>query len=288
MSSSYSLTPAELDNFKKNSFLGPYDLIKSEELPAFIKKCKKFPSHVAPWEKSVHALMPEMLEIATRPQLLDKVKSILGNDVILWGSQIIVKKPSLKHEWHVDVETMNWGGLTCWVPLENAFKSISVITGSHDFKVSPQELHKKGILNYFNDGEVLREAKKLNPDSEIIVPEIMPGQVVMWDGPNWHSAINNTNKIRVVMIMQFSTPDKLIRQPKNFDYPNTKFFDKPVPCVLASGQDNYKINYMIKKEDSGSLKLWLKYRFLSLFKFYHTKNILRPLYRKFFPLNTER
>ena len=282
-----NLSTQELNQFKENSFLGPYNLISKDRISNLVKKCKKKPFHIFDWDKSAHLLMPELYDIATQPELLNKVKEILGNDILLWCVQVIVKKPNLKHNWHVDVETRYSEGITVWIPLENAFKSISVMSGSHNFEISPQELKNQGLADFFSDSDILREAQKLNPNSKIIVPEVEPGQFVIWNGPNWHAAINNTNKIRTVLIFQFSKTNKKIKMPANFELPNTKWRDIPVPCVLVSGEDKYGLNYLLNKEELGSEKILFKYRFRALFSLYHTKNLLRPIYRIFKPIKNK-
>ena len=282
-----TLTQQELDQFSEESFLGPYDLIKKEEIPNLLKDIKRKPLHIFDWDKSAFMIMPELYNIATTPLLLDKVKAILGEDVLLWCAQVIVKKPKLKHNWHVDVETRYSEGITVWIPLDNAFKSISVMKGSHNFNISPQELDKAGEADFFSDEDILREAKKLNPKAEIVVPEVEPGQFVIWNGPNWHAAINNTDKIRTVLIFQFSKPNKQIKMPANFELPDTKWKKIPVPTLLVSGKDDYKLNYILKKEQLGTFKLLLKYRIKALYSFYHTKNLLRPLYRKIRPIRNK-
>src|SRR4051812_26920875 len=46
-----------------------------------------------PWFQSGHTFVPELWEIASHPAIVERVKSILGEDVVLWGSAVLAKAP---------------------------------------------------------------------------------------------------------------------------------------------------------------------------------------------------
>lgn len=272
-----TLTQAEKQQFQDSGYLGPYDLISPEDVDRISATAKRFPRHLLPFPKSTHILYPEMYKLATHPALLDRVKALLGEDVILWGSQIIYSYPVTKHRWHVDVEPKHFGGVTAWIPLENAFKTIRVIGRSDKFNISPQELEAQNGLDIRDDEAVMAEARKLDPEAEMVTPEIQRGQVVLWDGPTWHAATNPSKAVRLVLILQFSTPEPKIREPLDFKLPNTTFSDRQLPCLLLSGEDRFGVNNLMPAGDIGHKKLWRKFRRKNMFKFHGLKSFLQPL-----------
>ena len=91
----------------------------------------------------------------------DKLNTLLGNDILLWGSHFIHQKPGQEHEWHLDVEYGSWKGVTLWLGLKNLNNktSLSLITHSHLLDTAPRELSDKKKLNLNNDNEILKRQK---------------------------------------------------------------------------------------------------------------------------------
>src|SRR5687768_6332874 len=104
----HALTAEELKQFKEQGYIGPFPLFKKGEVESRFNSCKWYPDVLLPWRKSRHAAVRAMAEIGMHPVILAKVVSILGQDVLLWGSQLIEQKPFKKHRIHIDIEHTNW------------------------------------------------------------------------------------------------------------------------------------------------------------------------------------
>jgi hypothetical protein len=58
-------------------------------------------------------------DIATRPALLQLLKTLLGDDIILWGTRVITQEPGGVHDWHTDIESAAADGrfVSVWIGL---------------------------------------------------------------------------------------------------------------------------------------------------------------------------
>lgn len=87
----------------------PNEWMKTGREPDFASK---------PWFKSLHAVSKEFCDLALHEKIVGGVKAILGENVILWGSTFVVRRPDEKHRWHIDVEHLAWEGVTVFFGVE--------------------------------------------------------------------------------------------------------------------------------------------------------------------------
>jgi hypothetical protein len=71
-----------------------------------------------PWAKSLHAYLPEFYDIASHPAIVGRVSSLLGENVIAWGCQVVTRDLGHIHRWHVDVEHTGWPGVSVFLGLK--------------------------------------------------------------------------------------------------------------------------------------------------------------------------
>jgi ectoine hydroxylase-related dioxygenase (phytanoyl-CoA dioxygenase family) len=195
-----------------------------------------------PWFKSIHSVLPEFLDIATNSKLVEILRSLMGEDILLWGSSVTTKIPGQRHRWHVDVEHKKWKGITVFVGLEGTTKnsSLTVLTGSHKMDQMPQS------LSLDTDSSVLEYCNKLNPNGQIISIELDEGECFIFDGLLWHCSLNETANNRSALILQYCTPDNTIQIPLNWDEP-IRWSNFSPPCVIVSGEDRYRNNKLIRR-----------------------------------------
>ena len=237
----------ELNKFQDEGYSGPYNLFDN-------KDCEK---------------------------ILEKIKTILGNNVLLWGSHFIDQKPDKQHMWHLDVEFGSWNGLTVWIGLKNLNEKtpVSLITYSHLINSAPRELKEKYKVDILDDNAILDEAKKYNPNCELKKFYLKPGEFIIWSGRVWHKTSNMSNQIRNSMILQYCSTENYVKIPEDFNYPDTSWSEKKPPCILISGQDSFKKNKILLKQDvqqNNTIMNKFKTKFI-----YKVKNKLTSFYKKF-------
>lgn len=258
-----------ITEFHENGHWGPIDLLNdsiTENLLAEFEICTKKYTYLGPesddnysindywkdlgsdvhWFKSLHLLMPSVRKLAYHPKLITLITQILGDNVILWGSQIIQKAPGDDHKWHVDVETFKWPSVNVWIGLENTNEnaSLKIISKSHTFNHTPQMLCDEEGLNLIDDGKIIKAALRLNNGAKLFVPNCKNGQAVFFYGKAWHGSFNQTNKLRTAILLQYSTPASKIQIPMTFTNPIIWHSFCP-PCLMICGKDGYKLNSYI-------------------------------------------
>src|SRR5690606_1324916 len=144
------------------------------ETKKIFASCFRYPRLLLPWSKGRHIAVKELAKIGQHPLVIKRLNSILGRDILLWGSMLIRQPSFAKHPLHVDLEHNEWDGISIWIGMRNVISgsSFSVIPGSHLFDISPQELQLTQKIDGKNDVAVLEAAKELNPSCQLKYLEV--------------------------------------------------------------------------------------------------------------------
>lgn len=261
-----SLTEEELEQFQELGFVGPFRLLEPERvdsitkalaaekdkffflnrslsrIPGLQKQFSEARWGKAKWHKGMHVVSPKIYQISKEPAILDRVSSIIGEDVILWGSLMLTVKPDGKPSWHVDAECRGWDlfeGASVWLALSNVDEKsgMRVITRSHHLTDSPEELKHHG-LDIYNDEAVLDVARKFEPESQCISVITKPGEFFIFARHLWHTG-GKGSKVRNSLLLQYARPSTTVRKPLTFN-PPVVWDTRPVPCILVKGENQDK------------------------------------------------
>jgi len=265
------------EKFATEGYIGPFKLPDDIKLNAVLQErylagvnrlSAFFPRRFLTWYKSLHEKSVPVLKTASVSEITDKLQAVLGDDILIWGSQFIAQKPEHAHSWHLDVEYGCWNGATLWLGLKNlnSKTTLSLITHSHLLQTAPQELKDKFGVDPRDDDAILNEAKKLDPRCELKTFILTPGEFVIWSGRAWHSTSNKSDKTRFSIILQYCTPDNVPRIPLNYDYPDTKWSDVRPPCVMVKGSDRFHRNKILYKKDIELLYAYLHPLYFAYYK----------------------
>ena len=244
------------DHLETFGFSEPRVLLSPTQLKQMLYAKAKYPTRLLPWLKGRHAVDRTTAEIAQHPELLKVLREILGEDILLWGSQIIKQKPGKRFHWHVDQEHKVWKGVSVWIALKNVqpFKAVSVVSGSHQFKSDPAE-----CLSDKSDRVQLQIAiSKESGESKIVDLNIKDGEFFMFLGKTWHATRNETGSSRFALLLQYCTPDQKVMAVKDMKYPEIMWHSFSPECLLVSGSDRHKVNRVITLEQVGTLNRKLK------------------------------
>lgn len=140
-----SLTPEQVRKYQEDGYLSPLDGIPQAEAEALFRYVQEFERSVPPAEakkglgSKSHLLHPPLYDLLFTPKILDAVESILGPNLLVWGSGFFYKKPRDGGfvSWHQD--STYWGLepfdiVTAWVamtPLRRENGCMRVIPGTH-------------------------------------------------------------------------------------------------------------------------------------------------------------
>ena len=269
--SNYALSSEELENFRESGIVGPFHLLADHEVEPVLRKlsiakAKLFFWHrllsrslflknffidrrwgKAKWFKGMHLVSPTTYALSSSPVILDKIESILGPNVVQWGSILITQKPLRLHDWHVDLDCLECDGITVWLALKNLneMTAMKVINRSHRLPVHPAQLRSSYGLDTSDDDAVVRSAQKLDSACELNILDAKPGEFYIFYGRVWHSIQNRSQQPRSAITFQYSPTSAKVKKPTTaYEFP-VVWDSRPVPCCLVRGADEYGRNLLV-------------------------------------------
>ena len=229
-----------IDAFQRDGYLGPvhlFDAAECRQIAAYLARTD-LPS--AEWGKGRAVGERYLYELATRPELLSLVTSILGEDVILWGASSVMRGPGDVHPWHSDIESSAPDGrfVTAWIGIENTSResALQVISRSHLLGKTVQEARlDRGLKREEATPDTMLESVRPRfPDAELIQAEMTNGDALLFDGRLWHGS-DNTRRDgqRVALLFQYAAADCAVRIPDltQLDWP-FRLRESPLPPVI--------------------------------------------------------
>ncbi len=158
-----------------------------------------------------HIIFPFADEIVRHPRILDAVETILGPDILAWGSTFFIKdahSPSYV-SWHQDLRY--WGldsedQVSVWValgPVTEAHGCMRFVPGSHE---GAMLAHRDTFDadNFLTRGQ---EAEVDIDENDTVLVEMEPGQASMHHGKLLHaSGPNRTDERRVGLVVNYIAP----------------------------------------------------------------------------------
>jgi ectoine hydroxylase-related dioxygenase (phytanoyl-CoA dioxygenase family) len=192
-----------------------------------------------PWFKSLHAISSAWFDLGSHPTIVARLRSILGDNILLWGAALIVRAPGQDHRWHVDVEHLAWPGASVFVGLSGVQAGLSglkFVSGSHRIGQAP--------LRTDSDDSVLYDARSHDPACVLDYPAIADGEFLLFSGAIWHGSFNRTDRVRYGALLQYTAPSARTAIPLSWHPPITWSRHAP-PCALVAGRDEFGINQVI-------------------------------------------
>ena len=209
------------------------------------------------WPKDACACSRRYLHHATCPSILETVRELLGEDVILWGGSYLERGVGDTHPWHTDIESsrLEGGFVSVWIGLSGVTRnsSLKLVEGSHAFgKPLQQVIQEKGkTRKSTTDDDVAAWAAELLPGGAgMVQPDIQDGDAIFFDGRLWHGSHNlNQEEARSALLFQFARADVAVRIPdyQQFAWP-FRFMDSPLPpCLVVSGKGDPELNQLVER-----------------------------------------
>ena len=227
----------------RDGFLGPFDLFTRAQCEIILRHFR-LGSHPPPvaWHKGRAASDRFIYDIATRPQLVNLLRPLLGDDIVLWGASLIERAPGETHTWHTDIECSALDGrfASVWIGLENTSRAsaLQLISRSHLFgKPMQQVVQEHGLRRGEASNEMVAAwAQQLDPVASFAQPGMTDGQVLIFDGRLWHGSHNNGARRRTALLLQYASTDAPIFIPdfNQLEWP-FRLSESPPPRVWVRG-----------------------------------------------------
>jgi len=237
----YALSPAELAAFERDGFVGPFSVYSADEAAALLTtiRCEAHDRSLAPFGDSTinydrHLDITALSHHVTRPQIVERVASLLGADLLCWRTEFFTKRRGeAPTGWH-QVETYAVGGgpamlrpterkpgapteLTVWTTLTEATREMSCLKflpGSHkrwyydeqrkmSFRADEVGSDRGSFFGY--DYDELKLDPSWEPDeAEVVELEMQPGECVLFTARTVHgSATHTARKARVAVAARY-------------------------------------------------------------------------------------
>jgi phytanoyl-CoA hydroxylase len=155
-----------------------------------------------------HELGGEWMNLAKHPRLLDVIEPLLGPNIQLYYSMLMLKPPrqGFTSLWHQDFSFFPHNRadlLTCQVYIDDSTTEngcVRVVPGSH----------KLGLLNHFKDGAFsgVIQGDTSGFDEQEAVLEVRAGGMALWHSFTLHSShANRSERPRRAIIFAYKNPE---------------------------------------------------------------------------------
>ncbi|WP_217208436.1 chlorinating enzyme [Streptomyces sp. AC550_RSS872] len=302
---SFALSPEELKQFHEQGFIGPFKVYEVEEMRRIWRRERiqlmdrsmaVYQGHAAESGNTNISNYDRHLDSAvladhiTRPQIADRVSSVLGPDVLCWRSEFFPKYPGDEGtDWHqADTfanasgkpqilwpeGTEDFGGtITVWTAFTEANEEtgcLQFIPGTHQtmFYDETKRMHydpdrinhetKKGVRRGFfgYDYRELQKDPDWEPDESQAVPMVMrPGEAILFWSTLMHASLphaGRTQEMRLGFAGRYVPTSVRV-------YPDTDVVEEyggsvsleRYGAVLVSGEDRYGHNRLATETTRG-------------------------------------
>ena len=240
--------------FRDRGYAAPISLFGARECASLLDALRNAPEAPPEWHKGCAASSPAYYAVATDPRVLDLVTAVLGDDVLLWGASLVLRRPGQAHPWHTDIESASATAecASLWIGLEgtSAESSLAVVPCSHRFGVPLQQAASEDASTRAAalDADVARWAQRFDPRAGVVSLELRDGEAVLFDGRIWHGSLNRRREVaRYALLLQFATPRTPIRMPRpaRFEWPFETLEVPRPPCLVVSGSDAHGVNRVV-------------------------------------------
>jgi non-haem Fe2+, alpha-ketoglutarate-dependent halogenase len=239
-----TLSPRQIESYQHDGFLFPIEIFSSVEIEglrgAFESLIESSRNYSPKRFDRLHHFFDWAHQVVTHERLLDVVESILGDDILVYGTLVLAKQPhDLRYaSWHQD---SFYSGLhltpstTAWIALTPSHRAngcMRVIPGSHQLGSLDHE-------NVADDPHLLNrrgERIKMEVDeSQAVDIELQPGQMSLHESTLVHSSNPNaSDEPRIGFIVRFVTSrmtnpnTRLMRVRGDGDCSHLDLAEKPV------------------------------------------------------------
>lgn len=239
----------------EHGFCSPIALLTAADCAAFERHAARgdLPAPLS-WHKGRAATDPAFHEIATRPEIIARLRPLLGDDIVLWGASIVHRPPGTRHPWHSDMESAapDARAVSAWIGLAGTADSsgLRFIPGSHRYGHPVQEV-LVGLgeeRNNLTDARMAEIARAFDPAARIVEAGAHDGELVLFDGRVWHCGYNErATGTRTALLLQYAAAAMPVPMPagRGYEWP-LRFAETPrVPTILVSGSGRHSANRLV-------------------------------------------
>jgi chlorinating enzyme len=249
------LSAEQMKFFATEGYLGPFDLAQAQR-DAWLQPARLKHVHqvlhggvlTKEQERNQHLYSASLLQLVTAPQILDQVRSMIGEDVLLWVAHVLSRVPgSGGQAWHSDSINQYIRGIHVSIALTDMNRDngcLSVVPGSHLYRTSLWAYEQsKGLDRRDPDGIVrlADDSAPWNAPHKVVNMELTAGQYFYTWGGLWHGVgSNRTKRPRMACVARYCRPDF---QCRDYGFRDDRITAGELqPCLLVHGRDDFRLN----------------------------------------------
>lgn len=255
------LSADEMRRFAETGYLGPFDLPADVQSrfagQDYLERVRMALASGLPREqmRNQHLYSRSLLEFVSVPAILDRVRAILGDDVLLWVAHYMAREPdSGGQKWHTDAINQYTRGLHVSIAMTDMTQAngcLSLIPGSHLYRPSLWAREQAGLLDRFDSDAVRAFADReawWNAPHDVRPMALHAGQFFFTWGGLWHFVSpNRTPQTRIACVARYVRTDF---RCCDHGYRDDRIEPgDPQPCVLVHGQDRFGLNDVRARPD---------------------------------------
>jgi len=201
MTQMYQLSLTEIKQFHRNGYIGPFRLCSPEEMAEIDREfqVQVFQSEgprVGAAYQSRHMDVKGVYNLISRPEIVDRMASLYGPDLILWATYFFSKEPGGPEvPWHQDAN--NWPifpavTVSAWIAIDRTTREnscVQIIPGSHR-RLVPHLPPPDGIkFGPMADPAFVKESDLLNMEMD-------SGEFFLFSEGLLHRSLRNDSSVR--------------------------------------------------------------------------------------------
>jgi len=219
----YALAPEQIDQYQRDGFLFPLDVFDNNRVVNILEQLEH--TRTVAREQGLeseltqllrtntHYILPFVSEMVRAPQLLDRVESILGPNILLWSAEFFIKDAHTDKivSWHQDLTYWGLGEtnqeMTAWLALSD----VNVVSGCMRFVAGSHHQQIVPHRDTFDAANLLSRGQEVAVDvaeDDAVDVILDPGQVSFHHGRMFHaSGPNRSARDRIGLAFRFITPE---------------------------------------------------------------------------------
>ena len=230
--------------FEQNGFAGPYKLMSRErmlQIGEILASTVFRDDHVLSGNSLLNRYLDNRLvfQLCSHPPVVDVVRHVLGNDLLLWTSAFIPKAPQGPEiPWHQDAHYWPLEPrivVTVWMAVTDVSPQngcLQILPGTHrDLQPFVSATHPCGL-------DKLTDVSRYDVGSAVTL-DMQAGEFVLFNEQTVHRSFQNaTDQTRMGMVARFTTCAVKLHQDR---FP----FFKGHGAILVSGSDQFGFNVLV-------------------------------------------
>lgn len=226
----------DVEQYNSNGYQFPIPVMDASEaeswrgeLESFEQAWRDEPSLPEPLENyfraNLHVVSTAAARLAAHPVITDVVSQVLGDDLMCWMAELIIKDPHTAKVLSVHQDLTYWGLaagdrlVTAWLALSD----VTVANGAMKFVTGSHRLGQVEHHDTYSEDNLLSRGQEVEVEydsADEVDVELKPGEISLHHGHMFHgSGPNTTDERRIGLVLRYLDPSVQSTKGRDFAMP---------------------------------------------------------------------